>query len=319
MIFDLSSGYLLIVLGIFFLLANSFLRIVRHGVRFLQVETAKETIFSQKVWVIKVLTISNKNGYVELWSFLKIITEGIAFFCATHIFERSIEFKSVFIQYLLAGTQAVVLVYGVSYLLVPLTFKAFPYRLLYPCYLIWFIVWKLLSWLGILLHYFHQYYLKMMGYYRRLNINPTQKSLSSEAKIVSNIYDLSYSSVSEVLSPLSSIVALPIDANYEKVLEVVTNCKFTFFPVYDKDIDHIQGILDTKNLLSIKDSSKFDLLDIIDDACFIPITQRLFDVVNKFKINCHNIVIVVDEYGSTVGLVNLNDILEDIIDQTALG
>lgn len=120
--------------------------------------------------------------------------------------------------------------------------------------------------------------------------------------------------VSEIMKPRVDITAVELSDDYEFVKKRIIESGFSRIPVYDGDIDTIKGTLYVKDLLPyIELGNEFGWQQLIRKPYFIPEHKKINDLLEDFQANKIHMAIVVDEYGSTMGLVSLEDILEEIV------
>lgn len=145
-------------------------------------------------------------------------------------------------------------------------------------------------------------------------IEMTENQTDEEKQMLSGIVSFASTEVEEIMKPRMDIVALDIEDKYDRVKEVIIETGFSRIPVYDETLDHISGILYIKDLLAFIDKDNdFEWQKFIRKPYFVPEHKRINDLLDEFQANKVHIAIVVDEYGSTVGLVSLEDILEEIV------
>ncbi len=131
-----------------------------------------------------------------------------------------------------------------------------------------------------------------------------------------NILDLETATVEDIMIPRGEMFAIDLDASEEVILKQLENCEFTRIPIYNEDIDNIVGILHMRSLgklLSNHDFSKDALRKIIREPVFVPEGTGLHMQLMNFQKEKRRIAVVVDEYGAIMGLVTLEDILEEIV------
>jgi CBS domain containing-hemolysin-like protein len=134
-----------------------------------------------------------------------------------------------------------------------------------------------------------------------------------EQVLYRNIVDLAEKRVYEVMSPRESIVAVDADEPKEDLMRRLASVKYSRVPVYRGSLDTIVGVLYTKDITVAVQSSELIVLDdLIRPPVFVINTAQVVDVLKQFKQGRHHLAIVVDEYGATVGLVTIEDILEEI-------
>jgi CBS domain containing-hemolysin-like protein len=115
--------------------------------------------------------------------------------------------------------------------------------------------------------------------------------------------------------PRTDIVAVPVDASYDKVVEIALDSGFSRIPVYEDTVDKIVGIFYTKNLITPprrEDHATF-LASRMRPAVFIPESKKISEVLKMFQRERIHMAIVVDEFGGTGGLVTMEDIIEELL------
>jgi CBS domain containing-hemolysin-like protein len=120
--------------------------------------------------------------------------------------------------------------------------------------------------------------------------------------------------VGEIMKPRVDIFSLDIRDPFRVVFDRMIELGYSRFPVYEKDLDDIRGILYVKDLLShVQKTNAFRWQSLIRPAFFVPENKRINDLLQEFRQNKMHMAIVVDEYGGTSGLITLEDILEEIV------
>ncbi|MCU7907134.1 MAG: CBS domain-containing protein [Candidatus Thiodiazotropha sp. (ex Epidulcina cf. delphinae)] len=120
----------------------------------------------------------------------------------------------------------------------------------------------------------------------------------------------------DIMTPRSKLEVVRSNDGINEVLRVAIGSAHSRIPVIGDDIDEIQGLLLSKDLLPFfqKDQrAVFDLRQVMREALFVPESMRLNRLLKKLKISRNHMAIVVDEYGSTAGIVTLEDLLEQIV------
>lgn len=141
-----------------------------------------------------------------------------------------------------------------------------------------------------------------------------------EKAMMESILDLADVSVDEIMTHRKNMVMIDALTPMDKILEQVLSSPYTRHPVWLNNRENIIGILHTKDLLRALARHGEDTTDIsIKDACvkpwFIPESTSLFDQLNAFRERREHLACVVDEYGALLGIVTLEDILEEIVGQ----
>jgi len=106
---------------------------------------------------------------------------------------------------------------------------------------------------------------------------------------------------------------LSIDAPYDEVLHLVIDTGHSRFPVYEGQRDNIIGILMAKDLLKLQRAPELNLRTLLRPAVFVPESKGLNELLRDFRSNRNHLAIVIDEFGSTAGLLTIEDVLEEIV------
>ena len=120
----------------------------------------------------------------------------------------------------------------------------------------------------------------------------------------------------DVMTPRSKLDVVKKDADLDEVLHVAIQSAHSRLPVTGESIDEILGILLPKDLLRCflnQNPAIFNMREMMREALFVPESMRLNQLLKKLKLSRNHMAIVVDEYGSTAGLVTLEDLLEQIV------
>ena len=117
----------------------------------------------------------------------------------------------------------------------------------------------------------------------------------------------------QVMSPRIDIFALEISEPFAAIYPKIIEKGFSRIPVYNDNIDQIEGVLFVKDLFPHIDKEEFDWASLIREAFFVPENKKLDDLLKDFQSLKSHLAIVVDEYGGTSGLVSLEDVIEEIV------
>ncbi len=139
---------------------------------------------------------------------------------------------------------------------------------------------------------------------------PTSKE---EQGILSGIINFANTDVSEIMRPRVDVTALSLRATFEDVVSTIAESGFSRIPVYDQTLDEIRGVLYVKDLLPHLGDEQFGWQKLIREPYFIPEHKMISDLLEEFQSQKVHLAIVVDEYGSTLGLITLEDIIEEIV------
>lgn len=136
--------------------------------------------------------------------------------------------------------------------------------------------------------------------------------------IVQNALDLRHRIARDVMRPRHEIVVLDTEASIAACLEVADTMRYSRFPMCEGgDVDHARGVIHIKDLYAMRTKARTgaDLLPAARKLIYVPETARLEKLLERFLDRKLHMAIVVDEYGGTVGLLTLENILEELVGQ----
>jgi CBS domain containing-hemolysin-like protein len=135
-----------------------------------------------------------------------------------------------------------------------------------------------------------------------------------EQEMFEAVFELRLMNVRQIMIPRTEMFSIPSGASLRELLNLQKNAPYTKIPIFEKDKDHIIGILYIRDI--VDEISKGDLdrpiLPYIRPAIFLPESTRITGALAAFREGRQHLAIVLDEYGGTAGMVTLEDILEEI-------
>ena len=136
-----------------------------------------------------------------------------------------------------------------------------------------------------------------------------------EHELLANVFDFGDAQVKDIMVPRVDMTCVSVDSTYAEILDAFRQDMYTRLPVYDESVDNVIGILNIKDLilLSSEDKKHFSVRDMMREAYYTYEFQEVSDLMTQLRKTSHNFAIVLDEYGSTVGMVTLEDILEELV------
>jgi CBS domain containing-hemolysin-like protein len=137
-----------------------------------------------------------------------------------------------------------------------------------------------------------------------------------ERRMIYSIFQFGDTFAREIMVPRVDILALEADSSLQEAVHAFINSGHSRVPVYDRDVDNIQGLLYAKDLLQTMNGGadkKSSLRELLRPAYFVPETKKADDLLAEMQAQRIHMAIVVDEYGGVTGLVTLEDIIEEII------
>lgn len=135
-----------------------------------------------------------------------------------------------------------------------------------------------------------------------------------ESEMVRSALEFDEKSAFEILTPRVDITALDIDDDYETNKNIIIQERYSRMPVYKENLDNILGILYTRDFLEeLIEGKTPDIKVLIKDAFFTYKSRKLSALRNDLRKNKTNIAVVTDEYGGTLGIVTMEDLIEEIV------
>lgn len=131
--------------------------------------------------------------------------------------------------------------------------------------------------------------------------------------MIEGIKELDDKTVKEVMVPRIDVQFIPVNISHDAFISVIQESGFSRYPVYEKSIDNIVGVLYAKDILRSGDGKPFSVRSLMRQPYFVPESKHLDDLLHEFKRRKVHIAIAVDEYGGVSGIVCMEDILEVIV------
>lgn len=137
---------------------------------------------------------------------------------------------------------------------------------------------------------------------------------SEDEEILKGIIKFGSIDVRKILKPRIDITSIEITMTLSQVIQIVIESGYSRIPVYSGNFDNVKGILYVKDLLPfITEPDSFKWQTLIRAPYFIPDTKKVKELLTEFQTNKNHMAVIVDEYGGTLGIVTLEDILEEIV------
>lgn len=136
---------------------------------------------------------------------------------------------------------------------------------------------------------------------------------SEEREMIYNVFDFGDAVAKDIMVPRIHMTTIPFSATYEELLSTFRESMFTRIPVYSDDPDDIIGIVNMKDFLLIKDKEKFQIKKILRKAYYTYEYKKIADLMMEMREKSHNITFVLSEYGTTVGMITMEDLIEEIV------
>lgn len=118
----------------------------------------------------------------------------------------------------------------------------------------------------------------------------------------------------DILTPRIDVIGFEIHDDMEYILKTISETQFSRYPVYERTVDHIVGVLYVKHLLKeLMENENVELKELILEPIYIPKSMKLHAIMNEFRNSQTHMAVVADEYGGTMGIVTMEDVLEQLV------
>ena len=136
---------------------------------------------------------------------------------------------------------------------------------------------------------------------------------SEEREMIYNVFDFSDAVAKDIMIPRIDMSTINVEAGYEELLGVFKEYMYTRIPVYQDDNDNIIGLVNIKDFILVEDRENFKITDILRDAYYTYEFKKTADLMIEMREKRFNVAFVLNEYGSCVGMITLEDLLEEIV------
>lgn len=134
-----------------------------------------------------------------------------------------------------------------------------------------------------------------------------------EKKMIVNVVDFGDTVAGDIMLPRVDMVMVSVESSYGEILKIFREERYTRIPVYEESPDNVIGILNVKDFLLIEDKENFSVKEHLREPLYTYEYKKTSSLMVDMRKTGANIVIVLDEYGTTVGLITLEDMLEEIV------
>ena len=136
---------------------------------------------------------------------------------------------------------------------------------------------------------------------------------TEEKKMITNVFDFGESLAKDIMVPRVDMTFAQVDDTYDQLLEIYRKERYTRIPVYEDSTDNVIGIINVKDLLLLDSKEDFHIRDYLRQPLYTYEYKKASELMLEMRKSLNNIVIVLDEYGATAGLITLEDMLEEIV------
>ena len=136
---------------------------------------------------------------------------------------------------------------------------------------------------------------------------------SEEREMIYNVFDFSDALAKDIMIPRIDMVTVGEDAGYEEVMALFKECMYTRIPVFREDKDNIIGMINIKDFILVEERELFSIRSIMRQAYYTYEFKKTADLLIEMREKRANVSFVLNEYGATVGMITLEDLLEEIV------
>lgn len=145
-------------------------------------------------------------------------------------------------------------------------------------------------------------------------INITSKNENTEeAKFLKGIVQFGQTDVKQIMKSRLDVTSIEENTSFRDVISIILKSGYSRIPVFEENFDNIKGVLHVKDLLPYLNENNFNWNNVLRKPVFVPESKKIDDLLKEIKEKKQHMIIVVDEYGGTSGIVTLEDIIEEII------
>ena len=136
---------------------------------------------------------------------------------------------------------------------------------------------------------------------------------TEEREMIYNVFDFSDAVAKDVMIPRINMITVDKDATYSELAKLFKEYMYTRIPVYEDDQDNMIGLVNIKDLLFIEDQKNFRISSILRKAHYTYEFKKTADLMLEMREKAYNVTFVLNEYGACVGMITMEDLLEEIV------
>lgn len=137
-----------------------------------------------------------------------------------------------------------------------------------------------------------------------------------EREMLTNVFEFDDKIAGDIVTHRKDIVALSLNSDVEDIIKIVLDEKYSRIPVYEESIDNIIGILHIKDVMKyllMFGKNNFDIKKVMMEPYFVPFTKKTDELFKEMQENKIHLSVVLDEYGGTLGIVSMEDLIEEVM------
>ena len=136
---------------------------------------------------------------------------------------------------------------------------------------------------------------------------------SDEKEMITNVFDFGDQSAKDIMIPRMDMTCIDVEASFAEIIEIFREDKYTRMPVFEGDTDNIIGIINIKDMLLLDRNADFQVRSFMREPFYTFELKKVSKLLNEMRKSSCNVSIIINEYGSCVGMITLEDMLEEIV------
>jgi len=137
-----------------------------------------------------------------------------------------------------------------------------------------------------------------------------------EREMIANVFEFDDKTAGDIVTHRKDIVAIPLDSGIDDIIKIILEEKYSRIPVYEESIDNIIGILHIKDVMKrfiVLGKDNFEIKELLMEPFFVPFTKKTDELFKEMQENKIHLCVVLDEYGGTLGIVSMEDLIEEVM------
>lgn len=134
-----------------------------------------------------------------------------------------------------------------------------------------------------------------------------------EKKLIYNVFEFGDSVAKDIMLPRIDMTTIDVNASYEELLTLFRESMYSRIPVYENEVDNMIGIVIVKDFLLVENKENFKIRDILREVYYTYEYKKTADLLLEMRLITTNVALVLNEYGATVGMITVEDLLEEIV------
>ena len=167
---------------------------------------------------------------------------------------------------------------------------------------------------GIMCIFPSDHFIKNEPEFTKILNQAVQAAEEQEKELVQSALEFNDTTVEDILTPRVNMVAIDEESTPQEVLQIITEEGFSRIPVYSETVDHIIGVVHTRDILQAALLNKnFDIKKLMTEPMYVHRSMKIARLLSEFQRKKVHIAIVMDDYGGTLGIVTMEDVLEELV------